>query len=137
MADDSPANFYGSIPPSVFRLARNSRCQLCSPPSSTDTSAKALHKPLLSRGNNVGVKRIALQCLVPCTAFPRSMLAMSRPTWRKCCADFSCNPGPTTRSPAACFRPGSQGRAVVVTQPPAHGRLLDWPRRVHGACEAM
>ena len=67
MADDSPAKFYWIIPPSVFRLARNSRCLLCSLPSSTDKSAKALHKSLLSSGNNVGyqqevlAKRIAFQ----------------------------------------------------------------------------
>ena len=67
-------------------------------------------------------KRISFQCLLPCTAFSRSMLAMSRPTRRKCCADFSCNPGPTTRSPAACFRPGAQGRAVVVSDSAAGAR---------------
>ena len=60
MADDSPAKFFGSIPPSVFRLARYSRCWLFSPPSSTDTSAKALHKTLLSSGNNVEYQRVVL-----------------------------------------------------------------------------
>ena len=34
LADDSPANIYGSIPPSVFRLVHNSRCRLFSQPSS-------------------------------------------------------------------------------------------------------
>ena len=61
MADDPPANFYWSIAPSVFRLARNAPCLLCSPSSSTDTSAKSLHKSLLSRGNNVGYQREVLK----------------------------------------------------------------------------
>ena len=50
------------------------------------------------------------------------MLAISRQTGRKCCADFSCKPGPTTRLPGNCFRAGAHEPAVVVSDSAAGAR---------------